>query len=319
MRLICPNCGAQYEVPAEVIPSEGRDVQCSSCGSTWFQHHPDHEPPTVSEAVSVDLETPDDANTDTAVPPLDFGDDLPPETPAEQEIVSEVTPPLDDSTLSDDRDESEESEENGPSTPIAAAAPRRQLDPAVAEVLRQEAEQERALRAASRETLETQPELGLDAAPTESAQERRAREAKERMAKIRGEKAAADSEQKSYGPKSGPSSRRELLPDIEEINSTLRANPDRRIQPDEDPDYTLHHSRGSSFWRGFFAVVIVFMFVGTVYLMAPAIVENVPAAKPYMDGYVSYIDGVRAWLDANVADWLLKLDALAEEARTPSN
>jgi len=40
MRLICPNCGAQYEVPDSVIPQSGRDVQCSSCGNTWFQRHP---------------------------------------------------------------------------------------------------------------------------------------------------------------------------------------------------------------------------------------------------------------------------------------
>jgi len=37
MRLICPNCGAQYEVPDDVIPSGGRDVQCSNCGFTWFE------------------------------------------------------------------------------------------------------------------------------------------------------------------------------------------------------------------------------------------------------------------------------------------
>ncbi|MGR3453287.1 zinc-ribbon domain-containing protein [Pseudooceanicola sp.] len=43
MRLVCPNCGAQYEVPAEVISSEGRDVQCSNCGITWYQPSPDAE------------------------------------------------------------------------------------------------------------------------------------------------------------------------------------------------------------------------------------------------------------------------------------
>ena len=37
MRLTCPNCSAQYEVPDEVIPDEGRDVQCSNCEETWFQ------------------------------------------------------------------------------------------------------------------------------------------------------------------------------------------------------------------------------------------------------------------------------------------
>ncbi len=41
MRLTCPNCGAQYEVPDEVIPDEGRDVQCSNCGDTWYQAHPE--------------------------------------------------------------------------------------------------------------------------------------------------------------------------------------------------------------------------------------------------------------------------------------
>jgi predicted Zn finger-like uncharacterized protein len=37
MRLICPNCGAQYEVAGDVIPTGGRDVQCLSCGHDWFR------------------------------------------------------------------------------------------------------------------------------------------------------------------------------------------------------------------------------------------------------------------------------------------
>lgn len=41
MRIICPDCDAQYEVPDEVIPEEGRDVQCSNCGTTWMFEHPD--------------------------------------------------------------------------------------------------------------------------------------------------------------------------------------------------------------------------------------------------------------------------------------
>ena len=43
MRLVCPNCGAQYEVPDDVIPETGRDVQCSNCGDTWFQKHPSQD------------------------------------------------------------------------------------------------------------------------------------------------------------------------------------------------------------------------------------------------------------------------------------
>ncbi|WP_210529418.1 zinc-ribbon domain-containing protein [Rubellimicrobium arenae] len=37
MRITCPNCGAEYEVPADAIPAVGRDVLCSACGHTWFQ------------------------------------------------------------------------------------------------------------------------------------------------------------------------------------------------------------------------------------------------------------------------------------------
>ncbi|MDZ7906047.1 MAG: zinc-ribbon domain-containing protein [Cypionkella sp.] len=43
MRLQCPNCDAEYEVDANAIPYEGRDVQCSNCGHGWFQAHPDYE------------------------------------------------------------------------------------------------------------------------------------------------------------------------------------------------------------------------------------------------------------------------------------
>lgn len=37
MRLICPNCSAQYEIDGALLPKEGRDVECSKCGQIWFQ------------------------------------------------------------------------------------------------------------------------------------------------------------------------------------------------------------------------------------------------------------------------------------------
>ena len=43
MRLICPNCSAQYEIDATLVPDEGRDVQCSNCGHTWFELPPPPE------------------------------------------------------------------------------------------------------------------------------------------------------------------------------------------------------------------------------------------------------------------------------------
>jgi len=43
MRLICPNCDAEYEVDDAAIPDTGRDVQCSNCGHAWFQLPPEIE------------------------------------------------------------------------------------------------------------------------------------------------------------------------------------------------------------------------------------------------------------------------------------
>ncbi len=67
MRLICPNCVAQYEVDQDVIPPEGRDVQCANCGHNWFQDS--------VQMFSADTETPLGAgDPDSDVPPELFND-----------------------------------------------------------------------------------------------------------------------------------------------------------------------------------------------------------------------------------------------------
>ena len=37
MRLVCPNCKANYEVPRHAVTIGGREVKCASCGHSWFQ------------------------------------------------------------------------------------------------------------------------------------------------------------------------------------------------------------------------------------------------------------------------------------------
>ena len=36
IHITCPNCKKTFEVEHNLIPVEGRDVQCSSCDVIWF-------------------------------------------------------------------------------------------------------------------------------------------------------------------------------------------------------------------------------------------------------------------------------------------
>ena len=36
MIITCPNCNKQFKIDPSLIPSEGRDLQCSSCEHVWF-------------------------------------------------------------------------------------------------------------------------------------------------------------------------------------------------------------------------------------------------------------------------------------------
>jgi len=40
IEITCPNCGARYQVPAEALGADGREVTCSSCGHIWVARPP---------------------------------------------------------------------------------------------------------------------------------------------------------------------------------------------------------------------------------------------------------------------------------------
>ncbi|WP_299043785.1 zinc-ribbon domain-containing protein [uncultured Tateyamaria sp.] len=264
MRLICPNCDAQYEVVDDVIPTEGRDVQCSNCGQTWFQHHPDHAPADPEE--------------------VDGPEDLAP---------VEDTPGPD--------------EERAP----APEPQRRELDPSVADILREEAEIEAQARAADADVLESQPDLGLESGETDA--DRRAREARDRMARMRGESAEPPEQvSEAVATAAAIGSRRDLLPDIEEINSTLRSTGDRQSGPGNETsvDATEAAPRKSGFRRGFTLMVLLAVILGAIYVFAPDIARSVPQADPFLSAYVAQVDAARLWLDGQVAAGLTWLDNL---------
>ena len=234
MRLICPNCDAQYEVPDDVMPASGRDVQCSNCGQTWFQHHPDHMPDEESK-------------TDNAAAP-------------DEETAPPPPPP--------------------PHSPPPKPE-RKQLDPAA-----------------------------------ESEAERRAREARDRMTRLRGgEQPVGEKGAPAVTAAATTGSRRDLLPDIEEINSTLRSGSPRTsagaadIGPDIEAPTYQRQKRG--FRTGFLTMLLIFGVLTVLYVVAPRLAVVVPALEGPLTGYVYTVDQGRIWLDSKVQGILQSLDAMA--------
>lgn len=43
IHITCPNCEKIFEVERNLIPIEGRDVQCFSCSQVWFYKIKDRE------------------------------------------------------------------------------------------------------------------------------------------------------------------------------------------------------------------------------------------------------------------------------------
>lgn len=282
MRLICPNCGAQYEVADDVIPQAGRDVQCSNCGQTWFEH------PGASEAAEdgIDLPPPPAPESETTPEP-----EPAPEPEAEPENIPVSEPESDDPSGDDTGDDD---------SPAPNQPERRELDPDVASILREEADREEAARQAeSRPDLETQQDLGLDDTP--SAQDQRDEEARRRMARLRGEPEAA-------AAATVAASRRELLPDIEEINSTLRSSSEREgsgHQTEVVAEEGRQRKRGFRF--GFWLIVIVAAMLTAIYVFRVEITAAVPQVKPTMDSYVALVESGRLWLNdqmKSIVDWL---------------
>jgi len=270
MRLTCPNCKAQYEVEDAVVPPEGRDVQCSSCGTTWFQY-----PASVAlqmRAADIDDDDDDDDRPGAAAP--------------------ESAP--------------------GPGAGSAAGSAGQRLDRTVLDVLRQEAERELAERRRAQPGIATQADLGLLARPRSRGPAATARPPSDLAGAANGAGAGSGGDPKGAsgaGSRSGsgvvagaaPSggdspaggSRGELLPDIEELSSTLAAHPPSAseapaaIQPEEV-------QRGREFRRGVSAVLLVIAVLLALYMMAPTLGEMVPPLAGALAGYVAMIDALRA-------------------------
>jgi len=276
MRMICPNCGAQYEVDDAVIPDQGRDVQCSSCGHTWFQQPAHHDDDLVDELDLPPVEQPEEAH------------ELPPEP--EPAGVPEPEPELE------------------PEAPLQ----RRGLDPDIADVLRQEAKHEAAARKAEADGLESQPDLGLEDSTADIAASRSAA-ARARMARLRGqEDSGPEAEAAMATLAASVGSRKELLPDVEEINSTLRASQDRDGTDDTSVEpletMTEPERRGSRLLSRL--IILGAIIAVLVYMFAPQIINAVPQAEAYLVPYIDWANGLRGQINGLINTVVGKVQGL---------
>ena len=55
MIITCPSCKKKFNIDINLIPSEGRDLQCGSCEHIWFykKHEPISEPLQINEDIAI--------------------------------------------------------------------------------------------------------------------------------------------------------------------------------------------------------------------------------------------------------------------------
>lgn len=324
MRLVCPNCEAKYEVPEDAIPETGRDVQCANCGHSWYQMRSRaatsetpvaaaSAPVSVTPAPAAAAEVPVEAAAPPPEPEPEVVASVPDDvTPVDVAVQQDETPgmaaaaPVVQATVPADEPEptpadpeppvaveavttdtgaapegaetipnpAPEVDDVPPAPAAGAVAAAYAVDDSVLAILREEAEREaKARKAEAAKPLETQTELGIEqAVPQISLPHQPVYEDTTLAA------------------------RRARLPDVEEINSTLR--PAETVTEDAADGTTQAAAEGrSSFRSGFLMVLSVAILGSAVYGSADAIAEAVPALTGVLKSYVGFVDSLRLQLD----------------------
>ncbi|OCX61033.1 hypothetical protein BFP70_16390 [Thioclava sp. SK-1] len=365
MRLICPNCSAQYEVGDSVIPDAGRDVQCSSCGKTWFQQSRAMMDALAAQDLDPSPEEWEGAAQPAAAPSPNFSEDPPPnafdindlararasgleramtrsqaiargepvqtapkphpsdddiaasivaELEAEAEPLAQDLAPQQTATVTVEAPISAPVEVAPESPPAPVGGPRkRRMDDSLLSILREEAQREAEARRAEGTLLETQEEMNLE--PAMSAASR-----------VQAKLAAAqppEPETQTPAPSTVsvkparlvprpepevPSQNpRTRLPDIEEINSTLRASADRTGQAAAVDAPQVKAQRRSGFRLGFFSVIGLAVICVALYAAARPMAQTIPMLSVPFTAYANTVDALRLDLDRQLQNLILQL------------
>ncbi len=346
MRLVCPNCNARYEIDATLIPSEGREVQCSNCGQTWFQ---------MGAGVSGDARGPDPA--EGAGQPVDLqpgaamtggegfaaggadgvnggsagGDgepraegsamDVPAVAQGPAEAGDGLTAPA---ALSSGAAMADEGSSQSGNAPLESRASAAALQGRHQETDRGNDADEEDLPAPVRPAPVRPPidpsVLGILRA--EAEREIAARRAERAALEQQGEFALAEGPRPravqvaprttsaDRGTGSPGLARSALLPDLEAINSSLTATEDRDTAPSGLPREQVVRRQRSGFRLGFSLILLGALVLIALYLGAPALGRAVPALHPVLADYVDRANAMRLTLDRILGGALADLRAL---------
>ncbi len=270
MRLICPNCNAQYNVDEALIPEEGRDVQCATCKKTWFQEKSfANSPLKLTMPVSPPKHSPGDRVRSTgpagpagpAAPRKTMGASPKPAPKPEEEFEIEAAsaPPINDQV---DRDE-----------------------------LRRAVEEELAVKAATEANAATTDEPDEDT---------------ELLKSLREQLAEAGSDFDS-GP--ATSSKRSVIKAAESAGipaDELLADRSRKVNPSdisiefvEEMNKTRPRNRGIG--GGLITALILAGIAAGTYLFRGDITEAYPPAAPILDQYAMTVDKARGGVESLAA------------------
>ncbi len=197
---------------------------------------------------------------------------------------------------------------------IAVSPTRRELDPAIKDLLREEREREEDLRrGGTADPIESQEEMALNrpSRPEPAIDPEDEDDDTDTLAALRAATAGG-------GAAGGTAARlgRDLLPDIEEINSTLRATSDRNAQDFDTSDVDsmdVRPRRRRGFRFGFLLMLLLAAIAVLAYAYSAEIIEAMPQSEGPLTHYVAWVDGLRLWLDGIVQNLAERLNSSASE------
>ena len=272
-----------------MIPAEGRDVQCSNCGTTWFQPglRSDRKLPMAAATPAPP------PVTEPAPPPP------PPVAPApEPEPAPEPAPEPEPAPDPAPEQEPAPEPELVPKTEAAPpTAPQRiEIDPAILAILRAEAEREARLRRG-----EPDPADVLAVVPV--AQDKAASQDQDHPVATGGVSDALSARQVVDGDMVATPG---LLPDIDQINASLRDTGDRSdTEADASDIDTLDKAprRRKGARLGFLLALAITAGAVALYAKADLVGASVPTLAPALEVYAQAVDAARVRL-ADLARWL---------------